>query len=587
MHIRLPTTLLVLFVLAAAASNAAERYAFLVGVKQYDPTQLNDLQFTEDDVTELSALLKQSGYTPANIVLMTQKVGAAQVRFAPTAKNIRKQLDLLLSEVKPSDTLLLAFSGHGVQFEGDEDSYFCPSDADLTDRSTLIPLAALYKELQQCPAGVKVLLVDACRNEPVSKIGKSRRVVDLETLERQRLPEPPGGVAALFSCSRGEQSFEHPDLKHGIFFNFIIKGLSGQADLDKDEEVSLAELEQFAVKEVQRYARVQLNTRQTPERRGNARGLLTLASVSRPAPSPLLQPRPGQPYENSIGLKLAWIPAGEFFMGSTAADLDKVARFDPSFRKEYVPEEQPRHKVGITRPFYLGLYDVTKAQFARFVQEQNYTTEAERDGQGGLGYNQAQGNFARGPQYTWRNAGFPQDDNHPVVNVTWNDAVAFCQWLSRKEQQAYRLPTEAEWEYACRAGSQTLFQHGDDPEGLALVGNVADGTGKATLSNLNAISAKDGYVFTSPAGRFKANAFGLYDMHGSVWQWCSDWFDSGYYQQSPPADPQGPATGLHRVYRGGSWRMAAWLCRSAYRGRNEPSYRDFNLGFRVALSAKQ
>ena len=137
-------------------------------------------------------------------------------------------------------------------------------------------------------------------------------------------------------------------------------------------------------------------------------------------------------------------------------------------------------------------------------------------------------------KYSWRNAGFEQTDEHPVVNVSWNDAVAFCKWLSRKEGKTYRLPTEAEWEYACRAGTTTRYYSGDDPETLAKVGNVADATAKAKFANWKyTIKASDGYVFTAPVGQFTPNAFGLYDMHGNAWQWCADRYGKEYYAMSP------------------------------------------------------
>ena len=123
----------------------------------------------------------------------------------------------------------------------------------------------------------------------------------------------------------------------------------------------------------------------------------------------------------------------------------------------------------ITKPFYLGVYEVTVGQFGKFVSDTGYKTDAERnkDFEGAFGFNAATGKFEQNKGYSWRQVGFPQGDDHPVVNVSHNDAVAFCAWLSRKEGQTYRLPTEAEWEYACRAGTTTRYYHGDDPEGLS------------------------------------------------------------------------------------------------------------------------
>src|SRR5690606_35745678 len=124
---------------------------------------------------------------------------------------------------------------------------------------------------------------------------------------------------------------------------------------------------------------------------------------------------------------------------------------------------------------------------------------------------------------------------------------AFCQWLTRKEGKIYRLPTEAEWEYACRAGSQSLFSNGDDPQGLAKIANVADATAMAYYPHWKGISARDGHVHAAPVGQFAPNAFGLHDMHGNVWEWCADWYARDYYSQAPAAKPNGPAHGQSRV----------------------------------------
>ena len=200
----------------------------------------------------------------------------------------------------------------------------------------------------------------------------------------------------------------------------------------------------------------------------------------------------GVPVEitNSIGMKLVLIPAGEFMMGS-AESAEEVAR---AFRDYGAPpaglfkDEHPQHRVRITQPFYLGVHEVTVGQFRKFVEETGYKTDAEK-GTGGIkgavGVDAKTGEFGSSEEYSWRNAGFEQTDEHPVVNVSWNDAVAFCDWLSRKEGKTYRLPKEAEWEYACRAGTTTRYYYGDDPEGLASVGNVADATAKAKFPDLD------------------------------------------------------------------------------------------------------
>ena len=235
---------------------------------------------------------------------------------------------------------------------------------------------------------------------------------------------------------------------------------------------------------------------------------------------------------NALGMKLLLIQPGEFMIGTPSSDVDKLLRAFPDIEREYLEDEQPSHSVRITEPFYLGAHEVTVGQFRRFVESMTYKTEAEQDGKGGSGWNESSGKFDEDARYTWRNPGFVQTDDHPVTNVSWNDATAFCRWLSGQDGRTYRLPTEAEWEYACRAGTTSWYSCGNDSEGLAAVGNVADGTAKAKYGGWPAIKSRDGYVYAAPVGRFRPNAFGLYDMHGNVHEWCGDWYGEKYYGES-------------------------------------------------------
>jgi formylglycine-generating enzyme len=274
-----------------------------------------------------------------------------------------------------------------------------------------------------------------------------------------------------------------------------------------------------------------------------------------------------------VKLEMVVIPAGSFVMGDDSG-LD---------------DEKPVHTVTITKPFYLGKYEVTVEQFRRFVEATGYRTDAEKGTgfQGAFGWNRDAKEFKMNAKYSWRSTGFAQSDSHPVVNVSWNDATEFCKWLSSKEGKTFRLPTEAEWEYACRAGSTTRYCHGNDPEGVERVGNVADAAFETQFPELKGvIKASDGHAYTSPAGSFLPNPFGLCDMHGNVWEWCADWYDAEYYAKSPKNDPGGAANGEERVYRGGGWFNCARGCRSASRSAGQPENRNLTLGFRVAMAAE-
>ena len=223
---------------------------------------------------------------------------------------------------------------------------------------------------------------------------------------------------------------------------------------------------------------------------------------------------------NSIGVKFVLIPAGNFLMGSPQSEGDA--------------DEYPRHKVEITEPFYLGIYEVTQAQWQVVM-----------------------GN----------NPSHFKGDDRPVDLVSWNDVQEFIRRLNQKEgTDKYRLPTEAEWEYACRGGSETVYCFGDENSRLGEYAWYTRNSGGQTR----------------PVGQKKPNAWGLYDMHGNVWEWCADWYEEGYYRRSPSSDPRGPSSGSGRVLRGGSWYLNARNCRSASRNRHNPVFRSLFDGFRLA-----
>ena len=297
---------------------------------------------------------------------------------------------------------------------------------------------------------------------------------------------------------------------------------------------------------------------------------------------------------NSLGMAFVRLPAGEFLMGSDEAP-EALARDYPALPKErftQLADEGPVHKVRITRAFWMGQHEVTVGQFRRFLEASGHVPESVADGTGGYGWRadydpattrRGDAFEGRDPRYSWRNPGFAQDDNHPVVNVSWNDAQALAAWLSKTEGRRYRLPTEAEWEYACRAGTRTRYSTGNDPATLLRGANLFDTRSAAHWPRWRAmaLAGDDGFAFTAPVGSFAPNAWGLYDMHGNAWEWVADWHGDEYYARAPVDDPQGPATGTVRVRRGGSWHTWAFYARSSYRNWNAPDTRYTLVGIRL------
>lgn len=254
--------------------------------------------------------------------------------------------------------------------------------------------------------------------------------------------------------------------------------------------------------------------------------------------------------ENTAKMPLTLIPAGTFLMGATANEPHRQGH------------EGPQHVVTISKPFWMGSTEVTVGQFRQFITETKHAMP--RSGVAG-------GTLTPKLDLEWTNPGWKQDDTFPATCITWHDAVAFCAWLSKKEQRTYRLPTEAEWEYACRAGTQSPYYWGDDKQAFSDYAHVAPvgATGQP-----------------QSVGKLKPNPWGLYDMCGNLWEWCADRHDGKPYNPATHIDPQGPPKGDSRVARGGGWTtgVPARQLRSANRDPacpTPPEWHFNGIGFRV------
>ncbi len=269
-----------------------------------------------------------------------------------------------------------------------------------------------------------------------------------------------------------------------------------------------------------------------------------------------------------VSLKLVPIPAGQITLGIPDAERRRAGGL-------------PRVEATIDEGLFMGRCEVTRRQFARFVADACYKTDAEKLGRG-YGWNgEIWDEF---DDVDWRHPGFEQTDDHPVTCVSWNDAVAFCEWLGKKTGKQVRLPREAEWEHACRAGTTTKYAWGDNPhEGKGWC-NVADLTAKKTFDNWEVFKFEDGYLFTAPVGTYRANAWGLHDMHGNVWEWCQD--KHILVESDEPFDDRYPSGDTLRNLRGGSWLSSTARCRSGLRAGCPPLgwHCDFITGFRVVIS---
>ena len=481
------------------------------------------MKYAVNDQVSFSQRLVEAGFSRQRIFSLLS--GAKNAKDQPFKRNIETRLQTVMGLAKEGDFVLVAFSGHGTHINGD--SYICPADADPdSPKTTLIKVADIYAELNKSKAAFKLLVVDACRNIPLA--AEKRSLVDEQESLRgiaKTFAAPPSGILVLSSSAKGQYSYEDSKLEHGVFMNFLQNGLTGVADTqqgNRDGQVSLLELYKYTHEGTSLFVSKKYGTLQTPSLHGDIAGDFVLGvPTEQPQPVPTEFPS----ITNSIGKTFNKIPAGTFLMGSPITEKDRLFN-------------EHQHKVTITKPFYMQTTEVTQGQWKAVMGTEPW----------------------KGRDYIKEGA------NYAAVYVSWNDAVAYCKKLSEKEGKTYRLPTEAEWEYACRAGTRTTWSFGNDEKVLRDYAWYKENT------------VNIGEQYAHQVGQKKPNAFGLYDMHGNAWEWCHDYFDPDYYKQSPAQDPQGPVTGSSRVLRGGAFYYDT---RTRSAAKFDSGYPSNDYGFRL------
>jgi formylglycine-generating enzyme required for sulfatase activity len=492
---------------------------------------------------------------------------------------MNKKIEALDSAAPDSTELARIDSEEFARLEAERDALERGAQADRDDAARREVLDKAWREQQAYSQAVSELKDPTARRAPAIAIasllaaGVVGAVVYSYQAERERMAEAISLRIAAESIARREAEERANRAAEATVAKPEAKPA---AKLDEDAKKTAAETTRaLALKirdEARRHAELAVQTKAMSQAEERSR-VVAAKSVQE---APRVAQRPGTVFQDCPDCpRMVVIPAGEFTMGSPAAEAGRGV------------DESPQRQVAIGQAFALGRSEVTVAEFRRFAEESGYRTEAERDtralGCSGFIYaDPSAGNPGSQAATSWRNPGLAQAESHPVLCVSWNDARAYAQWLSKKTGKRYRLPSEAEWEYAARAGSVAARHWGDDPVQACRFANVADQSRFQTWGFGQKHECTDGHYFTAPAGGYSPNRYGLYDMLGNVWEWTEDCWNASY--AGAPQDGNAWLTGdcAQRVSRGGSWSTVPRFARSATRYRNNTDHRDNLTGFRLA-----
>ena len=470
-----------------AQAAPGRRVALVIGNAAYS---VRPLSHPLRDAEAMRDLLARLGFDP--------------VLFRPdlqTKNDMREAVRQFLDNSRQAEVRLFYFAGHGVNYR--HESYLLPLNHNIGQSHEIpddgYPLNSLLRgmrDLSQQREAVNIVLLDACRDNPFGEENYS--IGD----EYHGLGEvnPMGGIVVAYAAGEGERAIGQAGERNSLFTKHLLRNLN--------QPVSLMD----ALAQVTGAVHGE-NPRQLPQ---------VHTQLTRPGFSLVeRQGRTRQPLEvfrdplrdGTLGPAMVVIPAGEFKMGSPSGEVGR----EPGDAREQ------QHPVKIERAFALGQYEATVGEFKRFADASGYQTDAERDPKNGCYvWNATDGQRDWRTGLSWRKPGYEQKDNHPVVCVSWNDANRYAEWLSQQTGQTYQLPIEAEWEYAARVGTTTARYWGESPNQACRYANVADRTVKQMVSDWTIHDCQDGYAYTAPVSSFEANAWGLKDMLGNVWEWtCS------------------------------------------------------------------
>jgi formylglycine-generating enzyme required for sulfatase activity len=533
---RVAVMVLLLLALLLALPAHAKRVALVVGNVSYSGDE-GRLDNAGNDARAVAALLiDQLGF---ELVDGKALIDLDRERFDAAIERLREQ-------ARGAELALFYYAGHGVggvgNNSGTTDTWLQPigarlaSDADVRHRT--LSLSWLADKLSDSGAAARVLIIDACRNHPLYRSrGSGERGLTRIT--------PPSGTLIAYAAAPGQTSKDqHPAKRaHGLYTGELLDhlatpGLDLKRMFDRvGEGVNRLNPKQLPVKDdLGLYREIILVPVAVADRGEKLSQKPGDADAQAPKP-------PGTVFRDCPACpEMVVIPAGEFSMGSPASEEGRDK------------DEGPQHQVRIGKAFALGRKELTVGEFGRFVQASGYRTSAEKDaGKGCDAWDKSDGKWDWRAGRKWSEPGYAQGEQQPVACVSWDDARAYVQWLAKETGQGYRLPSEAEWEYAARAGGKTARPWGDNPKDACSHANVADNTTYEGTSWEPKHDCSDGYWFPAPVASYQANRFGLYDMIGNVWEWVQDCYQDSY--TGAPADGSAREGGKceARVLRGGSW----------------------------------
>ncbi|MGE5343464.1 MAG: SUMF1/EgtB/PvdO family nonheme iron enzyme [Candidatus Omnitrophota bacterium] len=582
--------------------DPGKRIAICIGINEYEDNTISKLKNARNDALELAKVLKENGQFET-VYVMTDDLDAKKEDY-PKLMNIKRKMDFLKGFIKPQDLVIFSFSGHGISNSQNEGFLLAADSYHNNLYESSLKVSNIVKWLKETGVKKSLLLLDACRENVIEGMA-----LNLNMMPGERFSQAEVG-AVCYATKSGWFSYEDSDL--GVFSKYVIEGLGGKADNEvsgnRDGIVSFSELSAYIEEEVSRWA-LKESKQQKPYTQllGEKFGDIALSAYAKteearveiqndkqkdtkvgkivtkkeegnnvqlpndkPAEVKAMESKTLRVYKNDKGyweadfgdgILMVYIPAGEFIMGSDDKDKDAYS------------DEKPSHKIYLDG-YWLGKTEVTVSQFRTFLNKTEYVTEAEQ-GDGAYSWN---GIRYEKYKIDWKYPGFEQKENYPVVCVSWNDAKEYCNWLSKKVGVSFTLPTEAQWEKGARGTDGRKYPWGNHAP-------YANGTWYANYGEVDREKRKEGgFEKTSPVGFYPqgASPYGLMDMAGNVWEWCSDWYK--YYPLMPlKKNPTGPVAGDLRVLRSGSWFRDARSVRSAMRLRDDPGYRHDSVGFRLSI----